>query len=188
MGNEINLLLIGPPGCGKGTQAQRLVQRYGTPQISTGDMLRAAVASGSELGRTVRGIMERGDLVPDETVIQIVEERLAQDDCAKGFIFDGFPRTAAQAEALDAMLDRRGREPLRVVHLEVQEEELRRRILSRDEGRADDTEETINRRLEIYRRDTAPVLDHYRDALIHVDGQGSVDEIATRIADGLDGA
>lgn len=186
--NERNLLLIGPPGAGKGTQAQLLVERCGIPQISTGDMLRAAVASGSELGRTVQRIMERGDLVPDETVIEIVEERLARDDCTKGFILDGFPRTEAQARALDAMLERRGRAPLKVVVLEVPEEELRGRILTRGEGRVDDTAETLERRLAVYRRDTAPVLEHYREALVRVDGVGSLEEIAECIARGLEGA
>jgi adenylate kinase len=186
--NERNLLLIGAPGAGKGTQAQLLVERYGIPQISTGDMLRSAVASGSKLGTAVKEIMARGDLVPDEKVIQIVEERLGQPDCAKGFIFDGFPRTAGQAIALDAILDRRGREPLQVVYLEVPEEELKRRILSRGEGRADDTEETVNRRFEVYHRDTAPVLDHYREALVRVDGLGSVEEIAGRMVEALEGS
>jgi adenylate kinase len=178
---ELNVLLIGPPGAGKGTQAKLLVQRYCVPQISTGDMLREAVAAGSKIGSRVKGIMERGELVPDEIVIELVDERISRPDCARGFILDGFPRTAPQAKALDAILRKRGRAPLRVVLLDVPEEELRKRILSRGEGRADDTEETVARRFEVYRRDTEPVLKHYGDAVVRVKGLGTIEEIAARI-------
>jgi adenylate kinase len=185
--NELNVLVVGPPGAGKGTQAKLLVERYGIPQISTGDMRREAVASGSDLGNRVKAIMERGELVPDEAVIEIVEERLSRPDCAKGFILDGFPRTAPQAKALDGILRRQGRAPLRVVLLDVPDEELRKRILARAEGRADDTEETVVRRLEVYRRDTAPVLDHYADAVVRINGLGTIEEIAERIPPALEG-
>jgi adenylate kinase len=182
---QANLILMGPPGAGKGTQAKLLVKRLGIPQISTGDMLREAVASGSALGRQAEAIMRRGELVPDSLIIPIVEERLARADCQQGFLLDGFPRTRAQAEALDALLARRHRGPARVVALQVSDPELVRRILARGEGRADDTEETVRTRLQVYRRDTAPLLSHYQSALIEIDGTGSVDEIHERVAEAL---
>lgn len=183
---EWNLLLLGPPGAGKGTQARRLGERLGIPQIATGDILREAVASGSEFGRRAKAVMERGELVPDELVIAIVEERLGRDDCRKGFILDGFPRTCAQARALDQLLVRSGRAPLLAVSLRVDEDVLRQRILDRGEGRADDNEETIRKRLEVYREQTAPVLEHYRDMLREVEGAGTIDEIHDRIVEALD--
>jgi adenylate kinase len=151
-------------------------------------MLREAVATGTELGRQARAVMERGDLVSDDIIIGLVRERLARDDCAAGFILDGFPRTAAQATALDALLREQGRAPARVVSLCVPDEELTRRILSRGEGRADDTEEAVRNRLAVYERETAPVLGHYAAAVTEVDGLGSVDEISDRIAKELEGA
>ena len=184
--SEINLILTGPPGAGKGTQAKLLAKRLGIPQIATGDILREAVASGSELGQRVKAIMERGDLVPDEVVIEIVEERLAREDCVPGFILDGFPRTREQAEALERLLGRARREPVRVVSLEVPEEVLRQRILERGQGRADDTEETIATRLVVYRQQTAPVLDHFRSSLLEIDGVGSVEEINSRIVQAIE--
>ena len=183
--SELNLILTGPPGAGKGTQAARLVERCKIPQISTGDMLRAAVASGSELGQRVKGIMDAGELVPDQVVIELVRERLAQADAKTGFILDGFPRTREQAVALDEILKDLGREPLKLVCLEVPEQELVRRILSRGEGRADDNEETVRNRLEVYRRDTQPMLEHYAAAVIRLDGTGSMEEIEGRIAEAL---
>lgn len=186
--SELNLILTGPPGAGKGTQAQRLAKRLGIPQVATGDMLRQAVASGSELGRRVEQILARGDLVPDALVIELVDERLARPDAAAGFILDGFPRTRAQAEALDALLARAGRAPVRVIAVEVPEDELTRRILTRGEGRADDNAETVANRLAVYRRETAPLLDHYAASLIRIDGVGSMDEVERRIADSLEGA
>jgi len=183
--SELNLILTGPPGAGKGTQAKLLTKRLGIPQIATGDILREAVASGSELGERVKAIMERGELVPDEVVIAIVEERLARKDCRPGFILDGFPRTREQASALEGLLTKIGREPVRVVSLKVVDEVLRQRILERGEGRADDTEETIARRLEVYRRETTPVLEHFRSTLLEVDGVGSVEEINRRIVEAI---
>jgi adenylate kinase len=185
--SPLNVILTGPPGAGKGTQAQRLVVRFGIPQISTGDMLREAVAAGTELGQRAKAIMDRGDLVPSELVIAMVEERLGRPDCAKGFILDGFPRTREQAEALDAQLERQGRERPRVLCIEVPEAELIRRILSRGEGRADDTEETVKNRLGVYKNETEPILDHYGpEATARVDGMGSMDEIEERLAAALE--
>jgi len=181
MSPEMNLILIGPPGSGKGTQARRLVEMFGIPQISTGDILREAVASGSAIGLRAKSIMEKGDLVPDEVVIEIVRERLRRADCKPGFVLDGFPRTHTQAAALDAILLEQGREPVQVIALIVADDELRRRILARGEGRADDTDETARKRLEVYRRDTQPVLDHYRAQVRKVEGTGALDEITARI-------
>ncbi len=175
--SELNLILTGPPGAGKGTQARCLAKHFGIPQIATGDILREAVASGSEVGQRAQAIMQRGDLVPDELVIEIARERLAREDCTPGFILDGFPRTTGQAEALDAILAERGREPVRVIALVVAEQELVRRVLSRGENRPDDNEESLRNRLQLYQRETAPVLEHYRQALIEVDGTGDVDQI-----------
>jgi adenylate kinase len=143
-------------------QAKRLVEKFGIPQISTGDILREAVASGSEVGKRAKAIMDRGDLVSDEVVIEIVRQRLARPDCKKGFVLDGFPRTQAQAAALDGILLEQGREPARVIALVVAEAEPRRRILVRGGGRADDTEAAVVKRLAVHKRDTEPVLRHSR--------------------------
>lgn len=185
---EWNLILTGPPGAGKGTQAKRLIEKFGIPQISTGDILREAVASGSEVGVRAKAIMDRGELVPDEVVIEIVRQRLARADCKRGFVLDGFPRTRPQAQALDRILIEQGREPARVVALIVADAELRRRILSRGEGRADDTEAAVVKRLDVYRRDTEPVLAHYAAQVKRVDGSGSLDEITARILQALEAA
>jgi adenylate kinase len=183
------LLFLGPPGAGKGTQAQRLVARLGIPQISTGEMLRAAQAAGTELGRQVKAIMERGELVPDPVVIRVVEERLAQPDARKGFILDGFPRTLEQAKALDALLARLGLRLERCVAIQLDEEELVHRLLKRSqlEHRTDDDEPTIRKRMEVYRERTAPLIAYYRSrgALAEVDGLGTVEEVARRIDEAL---
>ena len=183
------LLLLGPPGAGKGTQAQRMVARLGLPQISTGDMLRAALAAGSELGRRAKPYMEAGKLAPDEIVIGAAEERLAQPDAKGGFILDGFPRTAAQAEALDRMLVRLGCRLERCVALRVDEDELVKRLLRRAEleGRADDNEAAIRTRMREYREKTQPLITYYqgRGVLREVDGLGNVEEVARRIAQAL---
>jgi adenylate kinase len=179
--SQFNLILTGPPGSGKGTQAKRLVEKLGIPQISTGDILREAVASGSEIGKRAKAIMDRGDLVPDEVVIEIVRQRLTRPDCKPGFVLDGFPRTVPQAAALDGILRDSGREPARVIALMVADDELRRRLLGRQEGRADDNEVAVAKRLAVYKRDTEPVLAHYAAAVKRIDGIGSMDEITARI-------
>jgi adenylate kinase len=184
--SELNLILTGPPGAGKGTQAQRLAKRCGIPQISTGDMLRAAVASGSELGQKVAGILDAGELVPAELVIELVRARLAEQDAEPGLILDGFPRNDPQAQALDELLAAGGRDPLRVMVLDVPEDELVERILARSEGRPDDNEETVRNRLRVYRDETAPMLSHYADAVVRLDGVGSMDQIEARIASALE--
>ncbi len=186
----MNLILFGPPAAGKGTQAKRLVESRGMVQFSTGDMLRAAIASGSALGRQVSEIMERGDLVPDAVVIALIEEALPAADAAGGAIFDGFPRTVAQAEALDDMLShRRGRIDL-VLRLRVDDQALVARIGKRfaDEGRPDDNPDSFKVRLAAYNAQTAPLLPHYRaqGKLIEVDGMGSVEQVAAEIDAALD--
>jgi adenylate kinase len=179
------LLLLGPPGAGKGTQAARLAGKLGVPQVSTGEMLRQAVAAGSELGRKAREVMERGDLVSDEIVIGVARERLAQPDAARGFVLDGFPRTVAQAQALDGLLAGAGARLERCVALVVDEDELVERLMKRArvEGRSDDNEETIRNRMAVYRRQTEPLVQHYRrqGILAEVDGCGSIEEVAERI-------
>ena len=183
------LLLLGPPGAGKGTQAERLVQKLGIPQISTGDMLRAEVASGSELGRRARGIMERGELVPDAVVIGVAQARLARPDARRGFVLDGFPRTTGQAEALDRMLAEQGTPLERCVALVVDEEELVKRLERRAEleGREDDAEATLRNRLRVYREQTEPLCAYYRrrGILREVDAVGGIDEVEKRIEEAL---
>jgi adenylate kinase len=183
------MLLLGPPGAGKGTQALRLVARLGIPQISTGDMLRDAVAAGTEVGRQAQGYMDRGALVPDAVVVGVAEERLAQGDAEAGFVLDGFPRTVAQAEALDALMARMGTSLERCVALIVNEDALVTRLTGRAqiEGRSDDAEETIRTRMSVYRAQTAPLIDYYRKRgiLSEVDGLGSIEEVAKRIEEAL---
>jgi len=186
------LLLLGPPGAGKGTQALRLVERLGIPQISTGDMLRAAVATGSEVGRQAKSHMDAGKLVPDEVVIGVAEQRLADPDAKQGFILDGFPRTVAQAEALDRMLPKLGVALERCVALLVDEEQLVKRLLRRAEieGRSDDNEGAIRERMREYNAKTRPLIEYFRGrgVLREVDGVGTLDEVARRIERALDGA
>lgn len=181
----MNLILFGPPAAGKGTQAKRLVEGRNMVQLSTGDMLRAAIASGSELGKRVEGIMQRGELVSDEIVIELIESRLPEADAAGGAIFDGFPRTIAQAEALDKMLKGRGREIDLVLRLKVDDEALKQRIAGRfaESGRPDDNPESFVVRLEAYNKQTAPLLPYYQGQgkLVEVDGMGSVDQVAAGI-------
>lgn len=186
----MRMVLLGAPGSGKGTQGEKLVAHYGIPKISTGDALRAAVAAGTELGRRAKAAMDAGQLVADEIVIGIVEERLAQPDAQKGFVLDGFPRNTAQAQVLDHMLQRLGQPPIdKAVHLAVDDEEIIKRLLdrARKEGRADDKEDVIRRRIEVYNAETHPLLDYYRaqDKVATVDGVGSLDEIFRRIVRAL---
>jgi adenylate kinase len=183
------LLLLGAPGAGKGTQAQRLVQALGVPQISTGDMLRAAVAAGTEVGRRAAAVMERGELVSDDIVVGVARERLAEADAREGFILDGFPRTVAQAEALDRILAESGVRLERCIALVVDEEAVVGRLLKRAEieGRADDDEETIRHRMKVYREQTEPLVAHYGalGVLVEVDGMGSVEDVARRIQEAI---
>jgi adenylate kinase len=186
----MNLILFGPPAAGKGTQAKRLVESRKMVQLSTGDMLRAAIASGSELGKKVSGIMERGDLVSDEIVIALIEERLPEAEAAGGAIFDGFPRTLAQAQALDLMLEQRGSRIDLVIRLKVDDEALMQRIAGRyaESGRPDDNPESFKVRLDAYNTQTAPLLPYYENhkKLVQVDGMGSVETVAQAIDEALD--
>jgi adenylate kinase len=183
------LLLLGPPGSGKGTQGALLVERLGIPRISTGDMLRAAVEAGTPVGRQAQSTMARGELVPDSLVIALAEERLRHADARDGFVLDGFPRTASQAEALDRLLDRLGTQLDACLALNVPEQVVIERLLKRAnlEGRADDTEETIRNRMRVYREQTRPLLDHYRrkGVLREVDGLGTIEDVAQRIQEVL---
>ncbi len=187
----MRLILLGPPGAGKGTQAQHLVAKYGLVQLSTGDMLRAAVKAGTPIGRQVDEIMARGALCPDDVVVAIVEQRIEQPDARKGFILDGFPRTVAQAEALDRMLAKHGIALEAVIELRVDEAALIRRIESRvaemkargEPLRADDSPEVLHRRLVAYREQTAPLIAYYRQhgILRSVDGMAPIQEVAAQI-------
>ena len=183
------LLMLGPPGVGKGTQAQRLVEKLGVPQISTGMMLRDAVAAKTAVGLQALAVMARGDLVSDDIVIAVAEQRLAAPDARRGFILDGFPRTPVQAAALDAMLDRLGTPLERCIALTVDEDEIVRRLFRRAEieGRSDDSEETVRKRLKIYQAQTEPLIAHYsaQGIVRAVDGAASIDEVAKRIEEAL---
>ncbi len=186
----MNIILFGPPGAGKGTQAKKLVAERGWVQLSTGDMLRAAIAAESELGLKVKDIMARGDLVSDEIVIALISERLPEAEAAGGAIFDGFPRTVAQAEALDALLESRRKPIGKVVRLVVDQDELVSRMEKRaaEEGRADDTVEAFKNRLETYNAQTAPLIPYYQSQskLVDVDGMGGIEEVSARINAALD--
>jgi adenylate kinase len=204
----MRLVLLGAPGAGKGTQAKKLIEKYGIPQISTGDILRAAVAAGTPLGKEAKIVMDKGELVPDSIVLGLVEERLQQDDCKKGYILDGFPRNTAQAEALDGILDKLGMALTAAVSVDVPKEDLMKRLTGRrtckgcgqmynvyfgppaKEGvcdkcsgelfqRDDDKEETINKRLEVYDAQTAPLIDYYgkKGILKSIEGTGSIEDI-----------
>lgn len=214
----MNLIFLGPPGAGKGTQARRLQEKYDLIQLSTGDMLRAAIAQGSELGKEVQQLMADGHLVPDDTMIEIIANRIDEPDCENGFILDGFPRTEAQAEALDEMLHEKGKTLHGVIQLVVDEDDLVKRVTGRytcakcgegyhddfkkpeTEGvcdvcgstefkrRSDDNEESMRRRLEAYRQQTAPILPFYedKDVVYPVNGMGSIDTVAKEIDDALE--
>ncbi|MBM3577718.1 MAG: adenylate kinase [Alphaproteobacteria bacterium] len=194
----MRLVLLGPPGAGKGTQAARLVEKHGVPQLSTGDMLRAAVAARTPIGLRAKEIMDAGSLVPDEVVIGLIDERLDSPDCANGFILDGFPRTVAQAKALQKLLDRRGLSLDAVLELAVDEgalvDRMRKRVNeTRAAGgavRADDNPESFKTRLEAYRAQTAPVSAHYagRSELTKIDGMAPIDEVTAAIDRALAGA
>ena len=185
----MNLILFGPPAAGKGTQAKRLVDSRKMVQLSTGDMLRAAIASGSELGKRVEGVMQRGELVTDEIVIALIEERLPEAEAAGGAIFDGFPRTLAQAKALDEMLAKRGSRIDLVLRLKVDDEQLLNRVAGRfaESGRPDDNPESFKVRLSAYNDQTAPVIDYYRQQgeLTVIDGVGELDDVFARIIEAI---
>ena len=171
---------MGPPGAGKGTQAAMIAKALHIPHISTGEMLRDAVSRGTDLGKQVEGVMAAGDLVSDDLVVAIVDERLSEDDANCGYLLDGFPRNIAQAEALnDAVINAIGT----VVLIEADAGELVNRLMKRaaQEGRADDNEETIRRRLEVYEAETAPLVEFYGDAVHRIDGIGGIDEVFSRI-------
>ena len=186
---NLNLILLGAPGSGKGTQGAVLAQRLGTPRVSTGVLLRAAVKAGTPLGRKAQGFMDQGLLVPDEVVLGLIEEGLAGPAAKGGVIMDGFPRTTAQAEAVDRLLAGRRSQVDRVLNFEVPDDELVHRMQQRaaQEGRSDDTPEAFRQRLAVYREQTAPLVAYYRTRgkLVEIPGTGSVEEIAGRAGKAL---
>jgi adenylate kinase len=186
----VNLLLLGPQGSGKGTQAARISAEYGIPHVSTGEMFRAALAADSELGRRIKPLYEAGELIPDDLTVELIEERLSEDDARDGFVLDGFPRNLAQAEALDRMLDAIGRKLDAVLFFDAPDQVVRQRVLgrARDEGRADDTAEALERRLAIYHEQTVPVVERYRTTgtLVPLHADRPVNEVFAEIQRALD--
>lgn len=212
----MNIVLLGPPGAGKGTQAARIVEKYGVPHISTGDIFRANIKAGTELGKRAQEYMNRGELVPDELVVEIATDRLAADDCKEGFLLDGFPRTVFQAEKLDEFMASKGRKIEHVLNIEVGRDDLMARLTGRrvckscgasfhvvnippkQEGicdncgaelvqRADDNEETASNRIEVYNRETKPLIDYYEKAgnIVNIDGGKAAEDVFAAIADRL---
>ena len=183
--SELSIVMLGAPGAGKGTQAVRIAETHGIPHISTGEMLRSAIAAGSELGEKAKEIVESGALVPDELIVEVIRERLSQPDACAGFVLDGFPRTIGQAEALDVLLTELVRP------LELEQETAVERMLGRaaEQGRADDTLEVIKNRFEVYRRQTEPLSNYYRSKgiLVAIDSSPSMDEVLAEIERVLDG-
>lgn len=212
----MNVVLLGPPGAGKGTQAARIVEKYNVPHISTGDIFRANIKAGTELGKRAQEYMNRGELVPDELVVEIATDRLAADDCKEGFLLDGFPRTVFQAEKLDEFMASKGRKIEHVLNIEVGRDDLMARLTGRrvckscgasfhvvnippkQEGicdncgaelvqRADDNEETASNRIEVYNRETKPLIDYYEKAgnIVNIDGGKAAEDVFAAIADRL---
>ena len=185
----MNLLVLGPQGSGKGTQAKRIAAEHGVPHVSTGDMFREAIATRSELGRQVEPILAAGELVPDELTVALIRERLEQDDARGGFVLDGFPRNLAQAEALDAMLADVDRTLDAVLFFDLDDESATRRLLGRsaDEGRVDDAPEVIARRLQVYHDQTEPVVERYRTTgkLVPLHAERPVDAVSAQIQEAL---
>jgi len=181
----MRLILFGPPGAGKGTQASKIAENYVAAHISTGDMLRSAVKNGTELGTLAKSYMDKGELVPDDVIIGIIKDRIKEEDAKKGFMLDGFPRTIAQADALNDMLAAENESIDIVVSIEVNDQEIIGRILERAkiEGRKDDTEDVVKNRLSVYRNQTEPLKTYYQSAgvLAEVDGMGTIDEVFERI-------
>ncbi|OBH65939.1 adenylate kinase [Mycobacterium colombiense] len=179
----MRVVLLGPPGAGKGTQAQKLSEKLGIPQISTGELFRSNIENGTKLGLEAKRYLDAGDLVPSELTNQLVDDRLNDPDAANGFILDGYPRSIEQAKALHEMLGRRGTDIDAVLEFRVSEDELLQRLKGR--GRADDTEDVILNRMKIYRGETAPLLDYYSDELKTVDAIGTLDEVFARALQAL---
>jgi adenylate kinase len=183
-------LLIGPPGAGKGTQASKLAEAYGIPAISTGDIFRFNVKNETELGKLAKSFMDRGEYVPDSVTNDLVRDRLSHDDAEAGFLLDGYPRTADQVVELDSILEGLGKRLDAVVQLTADTDEVVRRLLNRaiEQGRSDDTEEVIRRRLEVYEAETAPLINVYasRGLVVMVDGLGAIEEVTGRIIEALD--
>ena len=179
------LIFVGPPGAGKGTQAARLKSQYGIPHLSTGDMLREAIANETPLGLQVKDILAAGDLVDDQIMVGIIKERLSEEDCMTGFILDGFPRTVSQAESLDSMLDHRCCAIDAVIYFEVNDQELFDRVKKRsaDSGRADDSADVLKSRLAVYRQQTAPLLPYYKEKglLKEIDGMQDIETVTNAI-------
>ena len=186
----LNIVIFGAPGSGKGTQSERIVEKYGINHISTGDVLRAEIKNGTELGKTAKGYIDQGHLIPDELMIDILASVFDSFKDSKGVIFDGFPRTIAQAEALKKMLAERGQDVSIMVDLDVPEEELMVRLIKRgkDSGRADDNEETIKKRLHVYHSQTAPLIDWYKNEkkYQHINGLGTMEGIFADICEAVD--
>ena len=186
----LNIVIFGAPGSGKGTQSERIVEKYGINHISTGDVLRAEIKNGTELGKTAKGYIDQGQLIPDELMIDILGSVFDSFKDSKGVIFDGFPRTIAQAEALKKMLAERGQDVSVMVDLDVPEEELMVRLIKRgkDSGRADDNEETIKKRLHVYHSQTAPLIDWYKNEkkYQHINGLGTMEGIFAEICEAVD--
>ncbi len=185
----MRIILLGPPGSGKGTQAALLKERLKVPHISTGDLLRAAVKNGTPLGLKAKAAMDAGELVSDDLVLGLIEERLGQPDIENGYILDGFPRNLVQAEALDSLLSRLGQPVDKALELTVDEEQIVQRLAKRgaEEGRSDDTEEVVRNRLKVYHQQTAPVTGYYgeRGLLLEVDGMGDIETVNQRLVDAL---